>query len=367
MKKSVIIALAAALLGASSACGAPVPVRAVRAFDAGSGEQRQYFGTVQGSRRVNMSFRVSGPLVDFPVDAGTRVQKGDLIARIDPRDFRTRLADAQSQLSQARARYSQAQSSFQRYDELYKKKVVPQAQYDSFRTALNVAGSSLRTAEAGVSAARNALADTELRAPFGGVIVARIAEKFQDVQPMQPVVSLQDLDTVEIVVSVPEEDVANLSAGGGKKRSIDSAVAGLELNVTLDSLPGRSFAASFREIGAQSDARTHTYPATVVMQQPSDARILPGMSVRVGVSLPGSAAAKSAGFIVPLESLVGDVSGHIWVWRCLAGGEIERVPVTPGEFRGESVLVTGELTSADMIVTAGARELDNGSVVRIVD
>ncbi len=352
MKKLLIVVLAAALLGASCARSAPVPVRAVSALDAGSGEQRHYYGTVQGSRRVNLSFRVPGPLVELPVETGARVKKGELIARIDPRDYRTRLAEAQS--------------NYRRYEELYRNKVVPQAQYDSFRTAFEVARSSLRTAEAGVAAARNALADAELRAPFAGVIVARLAERFQDVQPMQPIVSLQDLDTVEIVVGVPEEDVANLSAGEDGRRVDSAGALSLDLKVTLDALPGREFTASFREIGTQSNARTRTYPASIVMPQPQDAHILPGMSVQVTVRLPGGEGAKAAGVIVPLESLVGDVSGHIWVWRLREEGAVERVFVTPAEFRGASVLVSGELAPGDTIAVDGARCLSEGSTVRVV-
>jgi len=368
MKKTFCLVCAALLLCAASAGAAVVPVRVARVDDAGSGELRHYFGTVQGSQRVNLSFRVPGPLVELPVEAGTRVKKGDLIARIDPRDFRTRLADAQSRLSQARAHYTKAQSDYRRFEELYKKNVVPQSQFDSFRTAFDVARSSLRTAEAGVATARNALADTELRAPFGGVVVARMAENYQDVQPMQPIVSLQNLDTVEIVVGVPEEDVANIHAGDDKLRSLGSPKEiSVDLNVTLDSLPGRSFTARFKEIGTQSNPRTRTYPATVVMPQPSDARVLPGMSVQVTARVPGGAQEKTAGLIVPLEALVGDVSEHIWVWRLREGGNVERVPVTPLEFRGEAVLVTGGLTSADTVVTTGARELDGSSLVRVVD
>ena len=369
-----IALLTAVLLLCTAACEAqtPVPVRAVRLDRTGAGEERHYFGAVQGSQRVNLSFRVPGPLVEFPVETGSRVKKGQLIARIDPRDFRTRLSDARSQMAQASARYSQAQSNFRRYDELYKKQVVSQAQYDQFRTALDVARSSLRTAEAGVSAAQNALADTELRAPFAGVIVARMAEKFQDVQPMQPVVSLQNLENVEIVVNVPEEDVANLAVSGGdvmekSARQLAESISA-DLSVAIDTLPGKSYKAAFKEISAQSNPRTRTYPATVVMPQPDDARILPGMSVLVTVRLPVSAAPSSdAGYAVPLEALVGDVSGSCWLWRCSDDGTIEKVAVTPGEFRGSSILVTGSLKEGDLIITAGARDLREGQTVKVID
>ena len=346
----------------------PVPVRAVSVAASGPGEVRHYYGAVQGSRRVNLSFRVPGPLVEFPVEMGTRVKKGQLLGRIDPRDYRTRLAEARSQMSQASARYTQAQSNYRRYEELYRKKVISQAQHDQFRTALDVARSALRTAEAGVSAAQNALADTELRAPFSGVIVARLVENFQDVQAKQPVVSLQNLENVEIVVRVPEEDIANLAVtqSGMGARDV-SAAAGLALRVTLDALPGREFTAKFKEIGAQSDPRTRTYPGTVVMPQPENARILPGMTVLVTATLPAQGAPAENGFAVPLVSLCGGANGEKYVWKCFDNGTVQKISVTPGEFRGEQILVAGGLVSGDQIVSEGARGLNEDSHVRIVE
>ena len=372
--KHIILFLAVAAFAAWPACAsgtgtkAPVPVRAVPVASSGSGEVRHYYGVVQGSRRVNLSFRVPGPLVEFPVEMGARVKKGQLLGRIDPRDYRTRLAEARSQMSQASARYTQAQSNYRRYEELYRKKVISQAQHDQFRTALDVARSALRTAEAGVSAAQNALADTELRAPFSGVIVARLVENYQDVQAKQPVVSLQNLENVEIVVRVPEEDIANLAVTqSGMSAQKVSAAVGLALRVTLDALPGREFKASFKEIGTQSDPRTRTYPGTVVMPQPENARILPGMTVLVTATLPAQTATAENGFAVPLESLCGNVSGEQYVWKYLEGGAVQKVAVTPGEFRGELILVTGALASGDMIVCEGARNLNEDSRVRIIE
>ncbi|MBP5212833.1 MAG: efflux RND transporter periplasmic adaptor subunit [Pyramidobacter sp.] len=347
---------------------APVPVRVVRAEASGPGEVRHYYGAVQGSRRVNLSFRVPGPLVEFPVEMGARVKKGQLLGRIDPRDYRTRLAEARSQMSQASARHSQALSNFRRYEELYRKQAISQAQYDQFRTALDVARSALRTAEAGVSAAQNALADTELRAPFAGVIVARLVENYQDVQAKQPVVSLQNLENVEIVVRVPEEDIANLAVTqSGMSAQKVSAAVGLALRVTIDALPGREFTASFKEIGTQSDPRTHTYPGTVVMPQPENARILPGMTVLVTATLPAQTPTAENGFAVPLEALCGNVRGEKYVWKCLEGGAVQKIPVNAGEFRGAAILVSGALSLGDLIVGEGARNLNEDSLVRVIE
>ncbi|WP_352402822.1 efflux RND transporter periplasmic adaptor subunit [Pyramidobacter sp.] len=367
IKTFAAIAALSLLAAPTAAEEPPLPVKTLFLGSARSHPQRHYYGTVQGSQRVNLSFRVPGPLVEFPVEMGSRVAKGDLIGRIDPRDFRTRLSDAQSRLSQTQARYGEALNNFRRYDELYKKQSVSQAQYDRYKTALDVARSALKTAEASVAAAQDALADTELRAPFGGVIVARMAENFQDVQAKQPVASLQNLDTVEIVIRVSEEDIANIAVADEKNRMFRlSEKVSLDLEATLDELPGQSFRVAFKEVGAQSDPRTQTYPVTVTMPQPKSARILPGMAVNVTASLIGGETG-DPNFYVPLEAVVGDVSGRTWVWRCGRGGDIARVPVTLGDFRGSRIQITGELAPGDQIVTVGARGLREGQKVRVVD
>ena len=87
----------------------PVPPKAVRPVksmvldSAASAVRRNYPGSVQASQRAELAFKVSGPLVELPVQEGQEVEEGGLLAKIDPRDFNTRLADATSALSQAQA------------------------------------------------------------------------------------------------------------------------------------------------------------------------------------------------------------------------------------------------------------------------
>ncbi len=364
----LLVALCAA--PALSATQTPLaPVRVLRLTSARNETQYHYFGTVQGSQRVDLSFRVSGPLIEFPIEMGTYVKKGDLIGRIDPRDFKTQVSEAQSQLSEANAKYTQAQNDFKRYEELYKKKVVSESQYDRYKTSFDVANSAVKTAEANLTAAQHALEDTELRAPFNGVIVARMAENFQNVQAKQSVVSLQNLESLEIVFSIPEEDIANIGVRNtSTKESLDTNKISIAFDVTLDALPGQTFEASFKEIGAQSDSRTRTYPVTITMQQPETARVLPGMAVSVTTRLSGMEDdAKDQKFYVPMSAVTGDMTQDIWVWRCSEERDHEKISETPGDFSGERIQVSGNLNPGDLIVIAGARGLVEGQKVAIVD
>lgn len=341
------------------------PVRTVQLGMENEGAVRRYFGTVQGSKRVHLSFRVSGPLVELPAEKGSSVKKGDLLGRIDPRDFKTRLEQAQSVQGQARARYNEAVSNFKRYEELYKQKVIAAAQYDEYKTQLNVAHSALQSAEAQVTAAKNALKDTELRAPFDGVIADRMVENFQDVTAKQEIISLQNLKSVEIVFNVPDKDVARAPVEGeSTEELIRENGSVLHIRAAFDAVPGRTFEARLKEFGAQADSRTQTFPVTVTMDQPDDLRILPGMPVTVMIDFTGGK--KETAYFVPASAILTEADGSSSLWR-YDGGSVGKIPVTLGEFKGDRIEVKSPLLrEKDLIVTAGVHFLKAGQKVRLM-
>jgi len=145
---------------------APVvrPVKILHVQTSGDIVQRSLPGTVRAAKRLELSFEVSGPLVDLPIEEGQHVKKGGLVAQIQQRDFLTAV-------DEAKARNLEAEKQFNRYKELYARKQVSQADYDSYRAARDVARARLEDA-------RNRLQDTTLTAPFDGIISKRFVEKF---------------------------------------------------------------------------------------------------------------------------------------------------------------------------------------------
>ena len=124
------------------------PVKTVTLTNNGKGGIWSYYGTLQGGKRVDLSFRVSGPIKNILVDKGASVKKNELLATIDPRDFQTQLKQAKSSQAQAQAEYENAQANFKRYESLYKQKVIAKAQYDSYKTQVDVTKSALDSAAA---------------------------------------------------------------------------------------------------------------------------------------------------------------------------------------------------------------------------
>ena len=359
----------------------PEAVRPVRTVALGGGEgrnARRYFGTVQGGKRVELSFRVAGPLKTIAVEKGASVKKGDLLATLDPRDFQTRLKQAQSAQAQAQAQYEDAKTNFKRYENLYKQRAISKAQYDASKTQVDVTRSAVNTAAAQTAAARDALKDTELRAPFNGVIADRMVENFQDVAAKQAIFSLQDISTLEIVFSVPEGDVllAPLPEGVNLKTLTEEDGTLFSLTALFDAIPDREFPLALKEFAAQADARTNTYPVTAVMPRQEDVYFLPGMAATVEVDFSGIAKGdrREGGYPIPAVAVLNQgAENFLWRYKPDAQsngeGTVHRVPVTVGAPRNDGSLeVSGPaLRPGDVIVTAGVHYLREGQRVRLME
>ena len=348
----------------------PEIVRPVRTVTLTNGREtftRRYFGTVQGSKRADLSFRVSGTLSKINIENGASVKRGTLLAALDPRDFNTRISQAQSSLSQAQAQYKNSQADFKRYENLYRQKVIARSQYDTYKTQVDVAKSAVDSAQANLKAAQDSLRDTELRAPFDGVIASRTVENFQDVTAKQTIFTLQDLSSLEIVFNIPDNDV--LTAPIPKVHSIQDLKAHTQdftLNAKFDAMPGKFFPLSIKEISTQATA-SNTYPITAVMPPQNAIRILPGMSVTVDVDFSGKKEPSVSKFSVPVTAIRNE-GGNNYVWR-YAVGQVSRVPVNVGQIHdGGYVDIDGDtLNNGDVIVTAGVYFLHEGQRVRLTE
>ena len=345
------------------------PVRTVTLTGGHDSFTRRYFGTVQGSKRAELSFRVSGTLNKIYVENGAQVKRGTLLAALDPRDFNTRIDQAQSALSQAQAQFKNTEADFKRYENLYKQKVIARAQYDTYKTQLDVAKSAVNSAQANLKSVRDALKDTELRAPFDGVIASRTVENFQDVTAKQTVFSLQDLSSLEIVFNIPDNDVLTAPIPNVLNiNDLKAQASKFTINAKLDAIPDKTFPLTIKEIATQATA-ANTYPVTALMPQQNGIRILPGMSVTVAVDFSGEneTQRKNDIFSVPVTA-VRDEGGNNYVWR-YAVGQVSRVPVKVGEIHdnGFVEIESSTLNGGDVIVTAGVYFLHEGQKVRLME
>ena len=343
------------------------PVRTIKLQGGNENFQRKYFGTVQGGKRADLSFRVSGTLKNISVEKGASVKKGQLLATLDPRDFNTQISQAQSSLSQAQAQYKNAQADFNRYENLYKQKVIAKAQYDTYKTQVYVTRSSVNAANANLKSARDALRDTELRAPFDGVIADRTVENFQDIAAKQTIFSLQDLTTLEIVFNVPDNDV--LTAPIPQVHSVNDLREHSDLfkmTARFEAIPDKTFQLTLKEVATQATA-ANTYPVTAIMPSQEDVRLLPGMAVNVEVDFTGGSGHSEHKYFVPTTAILNEgVRNYVWRYE---NGNVSKVLVTVGTIRNDATVeISGSmLNGGDIIVTAGVNFLREGQHVRLLE
>ncbi|MBQ7151026.1 MAG: efflux RND transporter periplasmic adaptor subunit [Synergistaceae bacterium] len=342
------------------------PVRVITLTGGSDSMTRHYFGKIQGGKRADLSFRVSGTLNKINVEKGAAVKTGDLLATLDPRDFNTRISQASSSLSQAQAQYKNAQADFKRYENLYKQKVIARAQYDTYKTQLDVTRSAVGAAQANLKSLRDALKDTELRAPFDGIIADRTVENFQDVTAKQTIFSLQDLSALEIVFNIPDNDI--LLAPLPRMKSVKDLQKSQELfNIVarFEAMPDKTFPLTVKEVATQATA-ANTYPVTATMPQLQDIRALPGMAVTVEVYMEGGEKDEgSPKYLVPATSILNEKNKN-FVWR-FNSGKAEKISVEVGGIKDSGMLEIQSpvLHNGDKVITAGVYFLREGQKVRL--
>ena len=268
------------------------PVKLLKIEGKGSSKEIKYPGRVRASERVVLAFQVAGPLIELPVTEGQNVKKGEIVARILPRDFETEIA-------KAKARALDAEQQYLRYRDLYVKKQVSKADFDKYKSQADIARARQKEAE-------DTLSDTYLRAPFTGVIAKRYVENFEDVQAKAPIVSIQDISEVEVLVDVPENVMATLKQGRKNVAVAEFAVA-----------PGKQYPLTLKEFSTEADPRTLTYQVTLLMTQPEDITVLPGMTANVvGTTQTGQTETEiTTNIVIPAAAVFADETGtsHVWV------------------------------------------------------
>jgi RND family efflux transporter MFP subunit len=309
---------------------------------------RIYPGKVRAARRAPLSFRIAGPIERIAVDTGQRVARTALLARIDPRDYEVRVRDLEARLEAARAQRVQATEEYRRVRGLYEHDTASRSDLDRARAAVEVTAAQVDSTAQALEAARLALDDTKLRAPYDGLVVQRLAEAHQTVAAGQPVLLFQSLEALEVRIDVPEDEIARLAG--------DDPVA---LEVRFEALPGLVLAAHVAEHGTETDPSTQTYPVTLRLDQAETGGggpVLPGMTASVSWAAPEAAADDDPGVApaVPLSSVFTDASGATCVWRVDPETQtLTRVAVQTGALTDSGLEILDGVVPGDRILAAG--------------
>ena len=349
-------AAALAALGLLAACGkppaAPVPVRAVKLMTVAADAPAslpEYAGEVRAEVESRLGFRVAGKIVERAVEPGQHVKKGQLLARLDARDYQLAADAARAQTAAALAQRDLAATDLERFSALRDKGFISSAELDRRATALQAAESALKQARAQLAAQGNQAGYTHLLADADGVVTGVDAEAGQVVAAGAPVVRLARDGARDVAFAVPEGQVQRLTAG-------QSATA--RLWASDEKLPAR-----IREIAASPDPATRTYTVKAALQGQAAASAPLGATAYV---TPESAESPRAALRLPGSALWQAADGQSAVWRYdPASSAVEPLKVQVGGVQGDSVLISGGLQEGMQIVTSGVHALEAGQKVSI--
>jgi RND family efflux transporter MFP subunit len=327
-------------------------------------------GYVVPQRKSALASKVTGRLVWLGVEVGSRVKKGDVVARLESQDVTAarnqaaaNLDTSKSNLEQARAELTDATLALNRSKELVTKEFIARGEYDTAVARYKKAQASVKAAESGIKANEAALAAaniqmeyTLIRAPFDAVVLTKNADIGDIVTPLaaaaeakSAVVTIADMDSLQVEADVAESNVGQVRAGQ-------------PCEIQLDALPERRLRGEVHVVVPTGD-RTKATVMVKVKFMDQDPRILPEMSAKVSfLSKPLADVEQKPRPAVASAALVTRKAGKA-VFLIREGRALE-TPVRTGERMGEMVEVVEGVKAGDQVVLNPPPKLKDGSKIK---
>lgn len=372
-------------------------------------QTRSFTGTAKEGQTTRLSFRVPGPIVEFPVGIGQKVKKGDVLAKLDPRDFELAVNQVKAGLGEANAalkamktgarsediealeakiemeksQLETAEKNEARFAKLVETKSIAQIKYDEVKLMRDRAKAALEADEklmekarkgsrdeeieameskiAGLNVmlqkAENALADSVLVAPSDGCVSQKFLENGEIAAPGIPVLVFTDTNSIQVETTIPESVLI-------EQERFES------FTCEFEAYPGVKFEAKLHELGQALQTGKPGWPLTVEITTDAEHPIHPGMTAIVSIGIQST----NDALIVPLAALVGTVqtegeyqpkseATHVWVMG--EDSTVKARPVTIVRPTEKGMEIQGDLKPNEKIVSAGARFLHEGEKVRI--
>lgn len=223
--------------------------------------------TIEAIRQATVAAQVQGRVLETRVDAGARVQRGDVLMRIDTREADQAVAGAAANVAAAQARLVEARANLERTRSLKARNFVSAASVDQAQAAFDAANAQYKAAEAGRAQADTSRGFATVTAPMDGIVAQRLTEAGEMAQPGRPLMTIYEPGGLRAVADVPQSRLAELNRSGMKAK-VEFPESGRWLDaVSITVLPS-------------ADPRTHT--ARVRVSLPADAPgVVPGMAARV--------------------------------------------------------------------------------------
>lgn len=310
----------------------PVKLLAVKALTVDDSDA--FLARIDATYRAQLSFQVGGEVEKLLVRMGQGVEKGEVLATLDPKDLQLALDAAQAQYALAKTQWERAKS-------LYSKKLISTDSYDQKETQYKAALASFEQAKTDLSY-------TKIQAPFDGVVSYTYVKPYQVVGEKQEILNLIDNTTLDVSFTLPVSYAESVSL---------SVLKNAEMWVTMDSEPSKRIPGKFKEISTQPNIDTNSYEAIVTITRPTDRNLLTGMTGQVHIAKQN----KSNAMTLPTSAWVNkqESQGEVWVMDS-STQQVSKVTLS----LNESGAIESGLDNNDYVVIAGVERLVEGQVVK---
>ncbi|MGQ0700843.1 MAG: efflux RND transporter periplasmic adaptor subunit [Panacagrimonas sp.] len=352
-----------------------VSARAVSAQSGNGGSVLDASGYVVARRQATVSSKVTGKVVELLIEEGSRVEQGQILARIDDSNIRAQMDLARSQLEAARAQLAEvqvqlaeAERNLRRTSELAARQLVSQsaldtaqANADSLRARLESTRRNVTVADRSLAVQAQQLDDTIVRAPFAGVVTVKNAQPGEMISPLSAggdgtrtgIGTLVDMESLEVEVDVNENFINRVQAGQPAETA-------------LNAYPDWKIPSEVIAVIPTADRSKATVKVRIALKL-KDPRVLPDMGARV--SFLAQAKPETAGVAVrPVVLVASDAvrrEANANAVFLVQGQTVERRAVTLGNTRGSDVEVTAGLTGGETLATGDLTALTDGMQIKL--
>lgn len=309
-----------------------VPVETAEAVSGRAATRIRATGTLRASDAVVVQPEIAGRVTAVLFEQGQAVAAGAPLIKLAPETLQAELAKAEAALLLAR-------ENFERSEALSRRGATAAQALDEARAAL-------RTAEAEVELARVRLGDTDITAPFDGVVGLKQLSVGRYVEPGDELVALERIDPLYLDFRLSE-------------RWLSKLVPGEAIEVTVDALPGRSFAGTITALDPRVDVNGRAVQLRATVPNP-DRSLRPGLFARIDLELD----ARPDAVLVPEAAVVLEEGGPI-VYR-IEDGKARRTPIATGVRRDGQVEIVQGLAAGAVVVVNGHVRLRDAALVEIV-
>ena len=319
-----------------------------------SQKTRTFSGVAKAGDEIELSFRSSGIITKLDIKVGQKVNKGDVIAKLDNVQANLAYEQSVSALNSAKSAMNTAKSSLDRIKSLYEKGSNSLSDYESEKNSYQSALDQYESAKRNKGIQQSQISYGYIKAPKTGIIASKPGTLNGNVSAGQVIAILNAGDHTNIEVGLPEN-------------VINKVKLGMTPEISFSALAGKKFSGTVIEIAPVVDQNSATYPVKIDITDPSK-EIKPGMTASITFNFQGDSTQKDTALIIPVKSVGEDGEGNfVFLIESEEGNTaiVKKQRIKIEELTNGGFKIKSGLSEGQKIATAGLQTLLNGQKVKL--